>query len=206
MNAILAKQDVYYVVAYDLGRNTLALKAGPPVRHPDQLKGKIIRDAGVWQGRLLETWGATPKTVAIGDVVPAIQRGGLDGVMIGVAGLGGLKLHENLKSITIFPNANQVFYYLAASRKFVASLTAEQRRLFDEAAREELAFGAKSQAEFASRYLDQIQKAGVTVHTLTREEEGSFRPGVQAVYQRILGEIGPDGKKLAATLDQLIKT
>lgn len=203
LNAILHKQDVHFVFAYDLGRNTLALKSGPAVRAPAQLKGKVIRDAGLWQGRLLETWGATPKTVSIGDVVPSIQRGGLDGVMIGIAGLGSLKLHETLKFVTVFPNANQVFYYLAASRKFVESLKPSQRQALEEAAQEALAFGVKAQAEFAAQYLDQIQKGGVEVHRLTRDEEAAFATGVAAVKSRILGELGADGKRLAAALDSL---
>ena len=59
MNEILNKQDVAYLFAYDLGPNTIDLRSGSAIKSPQDLQGKVIRDAGSWSGKVLRACSGT---------------------------------------------------------------------------------------------------------------------------------------------------
>ena len=59
-----------------------------PIRHLADFKGKKIRIfASEFQCVAFERLGATPVAMSLGDVVPAIQQGAIDGAVAGVASL-----------------------------------------------------------------------------------------------------------------------
>jgi len=204
-NEILNKQKLHYMFALDSGRNTIAVRSGGPVKHPDQLKGKIIRDNGTWPGRLLQAWGATPQTIMIGDLVPALQRGTADGVMIGTPGLSSMKLYENTPFVTIFPSAAQFYYYVAGSLDFLQSLPPQHTKLLHETAREAMEWGIKVQEQQTTAIIERMRQAGATVYTLTTQEEAVFHRGVDQIHERMRSQIGPQGHQLLAILKRLAR-
>ena len=192
--------------ALDGGRNTIAVRTGGPVKHPDQLKGKLVRDAGgVWTGRMIRAWGATPQTIPIADLVPALQRGTTDGVVIGTPGLSSLKLYEMCPFVTVFPNAAQFYYSVAGSLDFVRSLPPQHAKLLHETAREAMEWGVKVQEEQTKVIIERMRQAGATVHLLTPSEEAVFRGKVDQLLEQMRSEIGPDGQRLLAVLKDLSK-
>jgi TRAP-type C4-dicarboxylate transport system substrate-binding protein len=62
-----------------------SLIAKAPIRHLTDLKGKKIRIfASQFQTVALERLGATPVAMTLGDVLPAIQQGAIDGAVGGI--------------------------------------------------------------------------------------------------------------------------
>lgn len=85
-------------------RNTMMLNMfdiGPPVLStnfevdsPDDLQGKSMRVYSKGAGQVMQTLGASPTTIGVGEVYSALQRGTVDGAMGGLGGAVGLKHYE----------------------------------------------------------------------------------------------------------------
>lgn len=72
-----------------------------PVTELDQLKGKKIRTfASPMQIKPMELLGATPLPLALSEIVPQLQSGGLDGLLVGMPILTAFKFYDVGKNIT----------------------------------------------------------------------------------------------------------
>ncbi len=72
-----------------------------PVDSLDQFKGLKIRTfASPMQVKPMEQLGATPLPLALSEVVPALQSGGLDGLLVGMPILTAFKFYDVGKHIT----------------------------------------------------------------------------------------------------------
>jgi TRAP-type transport system periplasmic protein len=72
-----------------------------PVTQLDQFKGLKIRTfASPMQVKPMELLGATPLPLALSEVVPALQSGGLDGLLVGMPILTAFKYYDIGKNIT----------------------------------------------------------------------------------------------------------
>lgn len=72
-----------------------------PVTELAQMSGKRIRTfASPMQTRPMELLGATPLPLALSEVVPALQTGGLDGMLVGMPILTAFSYYDIGKNIT----------------------------------------------------------------------------------------------------------
>ena len=74
---------------------------GPPVistrfelHGPGDLKGKKLRATSKGHAELLQSLGASPVVLSVGEVYQALQRGTVDGAIGGLQGMVGLKHYE----------------------------------------------------------------------------------------------------------------
>lgn len=72
-----------------------------PVTELGQMKGKKIRTfASPMQIKPMELLGATPLPLALSEIVPQLQSGGLDGLLVGMPILTAFKFYDVGKNIT----------------------------------------------------------------------------------------------------------
>jgi TRAP-type C4-dicarboxylate transport system substrate-binding protein len=72
-----------------------------PVTELGQMKGKKIRTfASPMQIKPMELLGATPLPLALSEIVPQLQNGGLDGLLVGMPILTAFKFYDVGKNIT----------------------------------------------------------------------------------------------------------
>jgi TRAP-type transport system periplasmic protein len=104
------------------------------IRHLGDLKGKKIRIfASDFQSTTFERLGATPVAMSLGDVLPAIQQGAIDGAVGGVEAFSGLHFYDTAKYITMTDHA-AIFLVVEVNRKWHDSLPADLQEIVDKTA------------------------------------------------------------------------
>jgi TRAP-type transport system periplasmic protein len=109
--------------------STLVTKA--PVRHLDDLKGKKIRIfASRFQSDAFERFGVTPVAMTLGDVLPALQQGAIDGAITGVGPVTHMHFIDAVKYVTL-TNQPAIFIIAVVNRKWYDSLPKDLQQIVD---------------------------------------------------------------------------
>ena len=163
-----------------------------PVRTPDDLRGKKIRVlATPIESAMMAQLGATGVPMALGEVLPALQQGALDGVQSALTVFTTFKYHDVAKY-----HANTDHYFItsigAVSKKWLDGLPAEVQKIV-------LEEGRAVQAELLEWTKNFYQtgvktwkeKTGAGWIELTPEQRSAFRARLEgvdvAVAERVAG-------------------
>jgi TRAP-type C4-dicarboxylate transport system substrate-binding protein len=102
-----------------------------PIRHLADFKGKMIRVfASQFQTMAFDRLGATPIAMTLGDVLPALQQGAIDGAVAGVGPFVHLHFGDAAKYITE-TNQPAIFLVLEVSQKWYDSLPKDLQEIVD---------------------------------------------------------------------------
>jgi TRAP-type C4-dicarboxylate transport system substrate-binding protein len=108
-----------------------ALISKSPVRRIEDFKGKKLRIfASQFQSVALERLGATPVAMSLGDVLPAIQQGAIDGAISGVGPFTHMHFIDAAKNITL-TNQPAIFLVAEVSQKWYDSLPSDLQQIID---------------------------------------------------------------------------
>jgi TRAP-type C4-dicarboxylate transport system substrate-binding protein len=102
-----------------------------PIRHLADIKGKKLRVlAADMQQEMLKRLGASPIAMTLGDVLPAIQQGAIDGAVLAVTVDTTMRYYDAAKYIT---ETNQPFIFSMAflSKKWFDSLPKDLQTILD---------------------------------------------------------------------------
>ena len=106
-----------------------------PIRHLADFKGKKIRVlASQFQMRALERLGATPVAMTLGDVLPALQPGTIDGAVSGIGVYVNMHFQDAAKYVTE-TNQPAVFVIHEISQKWYDALPSDLQQVIDRAGR-----------------------------------------------------------------------
>jgi TRAP-type C4-dicarboxylate transport system substrate-binding protein len=104
-----------------------------PIRTLADFKGQKIRVfATPLQIEPMKLLGATPVPMALGEVMPALQSGTIDGMLAGIPVLTAMKFYDAAKTVTEIHPAI-VVSTLVANRKWFDALPPDLRAAIDEA-------------------------------------------------------------------------
>jgi TRAP-type C4-dicarboxylate transport system substrate-binding protein len=122
-----------------------SLIAKTPIRHLADFKGKKIRIfASQFQSASLERLGATPVAMTLGDVMPAIQQGAIDGAVGGIVVFTPMHFQDAAKYVTE-TGQPAVFAIMEVSKKWYESLPSDLQQIIDrDAAAESVAINPRS--------------------------------------------------------------
>jgi TRAP-type transport system periplasmic protein len=102
-----------------------------PIRHLADFKGKKIRIfASQFQSVAFERLGATPVAMSLGDVVPAIQQGAIDGAVSGMGPFAHMHFIDAAKFITLTDQPG-IFIIAVVNKKWYDSLPADLQQIVD---------------------------------------------------------------------------
>ena len=102
-----------------------------PVRHLADFKGKKIRIfASDFQSRAFERLGVTPVAMTLGDVLPAIQQGAIDGAVAGMQVFAGMHYIDAAKYVTMTGQPT-IFVIAEVNRKWYESLPPDLQQIVD---------------------------------------------------------------------------
>ena len=103
-----------------------------PIRHLADFKGKKIRIfASQFQSVAFERLGITPVAMTLGDVLPAIQQGTIDGAVTGMGPIANFHMVDAAKFVTAYRSAGDLHHRRGQSKmvRVVASgLAADHRQ------------------------------------------------------------------------------
>lgn len=162
-----------------------------PVQSPADLKGLKVR-TGENQAHIamVRALGGNPAPIAWSEVYTSLQQGVVDG-MENPPGLAyAMKFHEHQKYLTL---DRHLFSIHAAmiNEKVFQSLTPAQQAIVTEAARTATVIARATVVLNERKALEDLQKAGVQIHTPTQKEYAQFRdlgrPPVEAMVRKEIG-------------------
>jgi TRAP-type transport system periplasmic protein len=158
-----------------------------PIRHLADFKGKKIRIfASQFQTEAFQRLGATPVAMTLGDVLPALQQGAIDGAVAGIGVFVNMHFHDAAKYV-VETNQPAIFIALEVSRKWYDSLPKDLQQIVDS---DGLSESRAINAPALKMYLDQ-RKAWVA----NGGELISLPPNEQTEMMHMLSSVGDDVSK-----------
>jgi TRAP-type C4-dicarboxylate transport system substrate-binding protein len=137
-------RDLILGLGADKGLHGIALFTSQPsqiiaknaIRHLDDFKGKKIRIFGSQlQLEGFERLGMTPITMSLGDVLPALQQGAIDGAVAGTVIFSAMHYQDAAKYVTDVGQP-MTFGIATVSKKWYDSLPVDLQKIIDKDAAE----------------------------------------------------------------------
>src|SRR5580658_10064672 len=102
-----------------------------PIRHLADFKGKKLRIfASQFQSVAFERLGVTPVAMSLGDVLPAIQQGAIDGAVTGMGPIAHMHFVDAAKYVTM-TNQPSIFIIVEVNKKWYESLPKDLQEIID---------------------------------------------------------------------------
>jgi TRAP-type C4-dicarboxylate transport system substrate-binding protein len=167
------------------------------IRHLADFKGKKIRVlASPFQTQAFTRLGATPVAMTLGDVVPAMQQGTIDGALGGIVVWAPMHFVDTAKYVTE-TNQPAVYAIVEISKTWYDSLPPDLQKIVDSDA-------AAQQAAIYSVAIDIVNKARKG-WTDTGGELISLPPDEQAGMMTTFSSVGADVSKTKPLLNDAYK-
>jgi TRAP-type transport system periplasmic protein len=169
-----------------------------PIRHLADFKGKKIRIfASKFQSVAFERLGVTPVAMTLGDVIPAIQQGAIDGADAALNVYVPMHFVDAAKYVTE-TNQPAIFAIIELSQKWYNSLPQDLQQILDRDAEAE----AVKINPFGLEFRHKMQKAW----TAQGGELIELPDAEQAAMMRTLASVGDDVSKGDPSLHEAYQT
>jgi TRAP-type transport system periplasmic protein len=158
--------------------------AKTPIRHLADFKGKKIRTfASQFQTESFSRLGATAVVMTLGDVVPALQQGAIDGAVAGMGPFTKLHFNDAAKYITL-TNQPAIFLIVEINKKWYDSLPADLQKIVDnDAAAQAIAINPTAVDLRAKAEANWVAAGGELIN---------LPPDEQAAMMKTLSSVGAD--------------
>jgi TRAP-type C4-dicarboxylate transport system substrate-binding protein len=171
--------------------------AKAPIHHLSDFKGKKIRVlASPFQTQAIERLGATPVAMTLGDVIPAIQQGAIDGAVGGIVVWTPMHFQDTAKYVTE-TGQPAVFAIIEISKSWYDSLPADLQKIIDSDA-------ATQQTAITPVAIDIVNKARKGWIDAGGELI-SLPPDEQAAMMKTFSSVGTDVSKEKPLLNDAYK-
>lgn len=161
----LRENGAVLLAMFDIGSPVLTTKF--EVQNPDDLKGRSVRVYSKGAAEIMQSLGASPVTMSVGEVYSGLQRGTVEGAMGGLQGAVGLK-HYEVASYMFAPNGvigTLVHGYVMNKQKF-ESLSPELQKILMDSATEARNNAMDYMIQSYDEYLEKVRGFGLTVSKL----------------------------------------
>ena len=106
--------------------------ARTPIRHLAEFKGKKLRTfASRFQTETFSRLGATAVVMTLGDVLPALQQGTIDGAVAGMGPISKMHFIDVAKSVTM-TNQPAIFVVAEVNKKWYDALPPDLQKIIDD--------------------------------------------------------------------------
>jgi len=168
--------------------------ARKPVRHLAEFKGMKIRVlASAFANEEISRLGATPVAMSLGDVLPSLQQGAIDGAVAQVAVFSTMMYFDAAKYITE-TNHNYIFSVAELSRKWFEGLPPDlQKILLDDSQKEAVKINPWAMQFFEQQKKVWLDKGGELIE---------LPPDERASMMESLSSVGEDLSKSKPDLHQ----
>lgn len=180
----------------------LLLSKAVSMADPERLVGKSVRISGPTIAETVRLCGGVPKDVAANRQPIAYASGEVDVGMTSITAVMARDLHKSMKVITRTGHAISNFV-VVINEKYWRSLTEDQRALLQSAALIADREAAQNLIEFEDAAFAQLEKLGVKIVALSRQELQLWRICSSDVLTDFVGKAGELGQKLIAAYARL---
>lgn len=171
-----------------------------PVRSVEDLQGMKVRVPNI--NVYTDTWrafGVEPVPMPAADFYLGLRLGTIEGMENPVEVMYHWKIHEVSEYLMPTEHMRSGFF-LIASKRFMDSLTEEQREVVREAARTAQEELAAANAEGAANLYGQLEEAGMTI--IEDIDVGSFRARAGEVHEKYMELFGREAYAAAVAMGE----
>jgi tripartite ATP-independent transporter DctP family solute receptor len=161
-----------------------------PIAKADDFKGVKMRviPTPIYVD-LLNAFGATAVPMPFTETYTALEQGAIDGMTNPLLNILDGKYNEVSKHLTL-TNHMYTPQVVIVSKKFWDKLSADEKKILQDAATETAAYQRKVARDEAARVLAELKKRGMIVHELPAEEINKLRERAKPVVDKYTKEIG----------------
>ncbi|MGB6537064.1 MAG: TRAP transporter substrate-binding protein [Xanthobacteraceae bacterium] len=158
-----------------------------PLRHLADFKGKKIRIfASPFQSVAFGRLGITPVAMSLGDVVPAIQQGAIDGADLGISPVAHFHMYDAAKYVTD-TGQPAIFIIAVINRKWYDSLPKDLQQILDK--------DAAAQAGAINSFAVEDTKKAAATFIAHGGELIKLPQDEQASMMKTIASVGPEVSK-----------
>jgi TRAP-type transport system periplasmic protein len=155
-----------------------------PLRHVADFKGRKIRIfASQFQSEAFERLGITPVAMTLGDVLPAIQQGAIDGAVTGIGPVANFHMVDAAKFVTE-TNQPAIFLIAEINKKWFESLPQDLQQILEK--------DAAAQDEAIKPYAFEQVKGAEASFTSGGGELIKLPPDEYAAMMKTIADVGSD--------------
>jgi C4-dicarboxylate-binding protein DctP len=166
-----------------------------PLQTPGDFKGLTMRAFSSGDAAIIVALGGAPTIMSSSEMYMALQRGTVDGATTGLPAAVSRKIYEVQKYLTI-SNYSCAQFVVQANLKWWEGLSDDEKAAVAKAGLDTEAWIRGVIASSEAEALAEIEKAGVTVHTLTQEERTDFAHATEPVMEAFAMEAGELGRQI----------
>jgi C4-dicarboxylate-binding protein DctP len=140
----------------------------------------------------MKALGALPQVMAFSEVYTALQQGVVDGTENPMSNMFTQKMHEVQKHLTLSDHG-YLGYAVITNKKFWDGLTADQRKLIEQAMKETTVYERGIAQQENDDSLAKVSAAKTTeVYTLSAAERAEWMKALLPVHQEFEGVVGKE--------------
>jgi TRAP-type transport system periplasmic protein len=159
--------------------------ARAPLRHLADFKGKKIRIfASDFQKVSFERLGATPVAMTLGDVLPALQQGAIDGAVAAVPVFTNMQFQDAAKFVTETTQP-AIFIGVEISKKWYEALPKDLQAIVDRDAKKEAVAINPWAADYDAKARGRWQQQGGELISLPPEEQSAMMETLASVGEDV---------------------
>jgi TRAP-type C4-dicarboxylate transport system substrate-binding protein len=127
-------EQLHEVKLFGTGHLSMFMGAGGKerMRTPDDFTGKKIRSMGPAENAALSAWGASPVTMAFGDVPPALDTGVIDGLLTSLGGFNSVREQAPFYTVAGINGIVGDYYWIGASLEWWNRLNPATQEVLEE--------------------------------------------------------------------------
>lgn len=164
-----------------------AIVSRMPLRHLADFEGKKIRIfASQFQSAAFERLGVTPVAMSLGDVMPAIQQGAIDGADTGIGPVANFHMADAAKYVTE-TGQPAIFIIAEVNKSWFDSLPKDLQQIIEK--------DAKAQSLAINTFAAQSVKDSEASYSAAGGELIKLPPDEQAKMMKIISSVAPDVAK-----------
>lgn len=155
-----------------------------PLRHLAEFKGKKIRIfASRFQSEAFKRLGITPVAMTLGDVLPAIQQGTIDGAVTGIGPVANFHMVDAAKFVTQ-TGQPAIFLIAEVNQKWFESLPRDLQGIIER--------DAKVQSQAINPYAVEQVKKSEAAYTKAGGELIDLPPAELSAMMKTIASVAPD--------------
>lgn len=175
-----------------------------PITKADDFKGMKMRviPTPIYV-EFMNATGANAVPMPFTETYTALEQGAIDGMTNPLLNITDGKYDEVSKHLTL-TNHMYTPQAVIVSKKFWDKLSADERKILQDAATETAAYQRQVARAEAAKSLDALKKRGMTVHELPAAEVARLKERAQPVFAKFAAQIGePLVKEVVAEIERV---
>jgi TRAP-type transport system periplasmic protein len=187
----LPAKNLIGLAYWDLGFRQMHTRS-KPIAKADDLRGLKMRviPTPIYVDFMNST-GANAVPMPFTETYTALEQGAIDGMTNPLLNIPDGKYNEVSKHLTL-TNHMYTPQIVIASKRTWDRLSAEERKILEEAAVETAVYQRKVARAEAAKVLDQLKQAGMVVHELPPEDVAKLREKAKPIVQKYTKDLGEE--------------